>query len=67
MDSELRHYLTVIVVLLSLIAGTLLTMLWVSAESMSVTFFIVPLAFGALVSVAVWYAIRLFDPAVLAA
>jgi len=54
MDSELRRYLRAIVILLSLIIGFQATDLVVSAVSMSVTFFIVPVIGGIIVGSAVW-------------
>ena len=55
MDSELRQYLSAIVILLSLIIGFQATELLVSSVSMSATFFVVPVIGGALVGAAVWF------------
>ena len=54
MDSELRRYLSAIVVLLSLLIGLQATELVVSGVSLSATFFLVPVLAGALVGGAVW-------------
>jgi hypothetical protein len=53
MDSELRQHLRAIIILLSLIIGFQATDLLVSAVSMSVTFFIVPVVFAIIVGGAV--------------
>ncbi|MFB6138462.1 MAG: hypothetical protein ABEJ42_09045 [Halobacteriaceae archaeon] len=54
MDNELRLYLHAIVVLLSLIVGFLATFLLVSAESMSLSFFAVPVLGGGIAGRVVW-------------
>lgn len=49
MDTELERYLLAIVIILSLIAGLLVTQIFTSAESMSVTFWIIPLVVGLII------------------
>ena len=54
MDPEFRRYLRAILILLGLIVGFQATELLVSAVSMSMTFFVIPLIGGMLVAGAVW-------------
>jgi hypothetical protein len=49
MDGDLKRYLNAIVALLSLNIGFLATLMWVSAETVSPMFLIIPPAIGAMI------------------
>lgn len=62
MDPELRRYLTAAIILQSLTIGYLATLLWASAERLSLTFAIVPpVLIGGVFSAVVWYGLRAYD------